>query len=436
VYQTVRYNLNGYRLTVPDGTYAVTLQFNEPHYAEAGKRVFGAKIQGRQVLTNLDIFAKVGQNRALDFSFPDTAVTNGTLRIEFTRETEYPCIAGIVIAGQTKAANQLASEPFNRKINCGGDQVAGYEADRVGDEGMAAARRNRAMPIEDFYLDFARANFGDALAEPAGKILARLDGVQLPQISDWKTGPGDLSPIRAPWSEVRKKYAFVDELATLRAQIKTPGNRERFDYWLNTYRAMAAMAEASCIRGQLDQAMTAEDYPKALAARLELAKTWQRLLSLQTALVSTPGELGTIANLERHTRRHARFLESHDDALEKALGGPLPAEAQPGKDYTGPARIIVPTVRSIIRQGEALKLPVIVLDQERPKKAALHFRRMGHGKWRELPLKHVGRAVYSVELPGAQEAMEYYLTAETVTGQQLAWPATAPKLNQTLVPLP
>ena len=34
------------------------------------------------------------------------------------------------------------------------------------------------MPIEDFYVDFARANFGDAVAEPAGKLLAQIDGVR------------------------------------------------------------------------------------------------------------------------------------------------------------------------------------------------------------------------------------------------------------------
>jgi hypothetical protein len=50
VYQHVRYNLDGYTLNVPDGNYTVTLQFNEPAYSAAGKRVFGAKIQGRQVL--------------------------------------------------------------------------------------------------------------------------------------------------------------------------------------------------------------------------------------------------------------------------------------------------------------------------------------------------------------------------------------------------
>jgi hypothetical protein len=58
---------------------------------------------------------------------------------------------------------------------------------------------------------------------------------------------------------------------------------------------------------------------------------------------------------------------------------------------------------------------------------------MGKGKWRKLPLTHVGRAVFKVELPRAREAFEYYVTADTASGQKLVWPATAPQLSQTVV---
>jgi len=121
VYQKVRYGMNGYNLTVPDGTYSVTLKFNEPHYGETGKRVFGVSIQGKPVIEKLDLFAKVGKNKALDFTFKNIEATHGALRIDFQREVEHPCIAAIVIEGKTKASNQLASEAFTRKINCGGE---------------------------------------------------------------------------------------------------------------------------------------------------------------------------------------------------------------------------------------------------------------------------------------------------------------------------
>jgi len=438
VYQTVRFNLNGYSLAVPDGTYVVTLQFNEPVYSAVGKRIFGVKIQGRQVLTNLDIFARAGRNSALDLDFPGITVPNGSLEIEFTKQVEFPCIAGIVITGQTKAGNQLAGETFTRKINCGGGQLGDYEADRTGGLATAAAPRTRAMPVADFYFDFARANFGDEIARPAGKIFAAIDGVHLPSASNWKSGPGTLTPLNRPWAEEKKHYAFVDELAALRPQIKGAGNQERFDYWLNTYRAMSLMAEARCACGLLDQTMLAVRAKKTpvaavLAQRVELAKIWSQLLTLQAAIVSTPGELGTIANLEEHTRQHEHFVEADDEELIQALGSPLPPETVPAKNYGGPARLTVPTVRTCIRPGETLQLTIIALDQQPVRQVAVNFHPLGQGSWQTNSATHVGRAIYTVKLPAAQDDFEYFISAHTAGGEELVWPATAPAMNQTVV---
>ena len=122
VYQTVRYDLTGYTLNIPDGTYTVTLQFNEPHYTAAGKRVFGAMIQDKQVVEHLDIFARVGHNKALDLSFPNIAVTDGKLRIDFTKEVEYPCIAH-----RYQRQNQ-GDQPARERIVYTQDQLWGRES--------------------------------------------------------------------------------------------------------------------------------------------------------------------------------------------------------------------------------------------------------------------------------------------------------------------
>ncbi len=443
VYQNVRYNLNAYNLTVPDGTYTVTLQFNEPHYTAAGKRVFGVSLQGRPVVTNLDVFARVGQNKALTYAFPDTAVTNGCLRVDFTPVVEFPCIAGIVVEGRTRASNQLAGEPFARRVNCGGGKAGDYEADRVAGGG-APSPRQRAMPIEAFYVDFARAHFGAAVAEPAGRLFARLDGVQLPQASDWKSGPGDLVARGEPWEQARKQYAFVDELAALRVQVKGAGNLERFDYWLNTYRGMAAMAEVCCGRGRLDRELAAvaaekdvarkrERAGEALTARMALADAWTRLLTHQTAIADTPGELGTIANLEQHTRRQRQFVEGHDKALAEALGAPLPPACTPAPAYAGPPRITVLSVRGAATPGEALTLRIIALDRQPVKGVVVKVRPLGKGDWRTLAATHAGRAVWTATLPPAADDFEYQIAAETAAGATLAWPPTAPALNQTVI---
>ena len=51
VYQTVRYDTDGYRLEVPNGIYDGEAQAGRAAYAAAGKRIFGIKLQGRPLST-------------------------------------------------------------------------------------------------------------------------------------------------------------------------------------------------------------------------------------------------------------------------------------------------------------------------------------------------------------------------------------------------
>ena len=59
-------------------------------------------------------------------------------------------------------------------------------------------------------------------------------------------------------------------------------------------------------------------------------------MSCQIATVSTPGELGTIANLEQHSRVQAEYLTGFDQVLTAALGKPLPESVHPSREYSGP----------------------------------------------------------------------------------------------------
>ena len=103
-----------------NGHYTVTLKFCEPFYKAKGKRVFGVSVQGQPLVKSLDIFAKVGQNHALDLTMKDVRVKDGSLVIDFACETEFPWIAAIAVEGKTDDSNQFPGRPFSRKINCGG----------------------------------------------------------------------------------------------------------------------------------------------------------------------------------------------------------------------------------------------------------------------------------------------------------------------------
>ncbi len=447
VYQVVRYDVDGYHYAVPDGTYTVTLKFNEPHYGEHGKRVFGVTLQGQPVIRGLDLVATVGKNKAHDRVFPGIAVTDGWLRIDFVREVELPCIAGIVVAGRSPDG-----KGFVKKVNCGGAAWKDYEADAAVPEKERGPGRDRSMPVESFYADFGRAWFGAEAGEAAGKILARIDGTRLPEPSTWKSGPGDIKDERV---DVAARYAFVGELETLRPSVRGAGNLVRFDYWLDTYRSMKAMAETGDARARLHEAMKAvaaekdgakqKDLAlKALAIRIELARAWERMVTYQVAATDTPGELGTIANLEQHNRKHQKHVEGHDAALEKALGGTLPSACRLSDAYAGPARIVVPTVRTHAEPGESLAVKAMILtpgagtgDEGAPS-GTLFWRTMGARDFEKVALKHVARRVYEARLPAVPAdaaVIEYYIESDA-DGATLRWPATAPSLCQTVVIAP
>jgi hypothetical protein len=369
----------------------------------------------------------------------------GRMRYDAADALRRGCTGLMGIHWRTK----ILSQNIAALAQAGWDQ-SWASSQRLLDNPTPEADLRRAMPADDFYRDFARAHFGDAVAESAGSILADADGFttgfnpkkpDFVATSEWAKGPGGLRSVREPWEKMRTAhYLFAEKFAALRPRVKGAGNRERFDYWMNTHNASARMMQLACLRGELDVAvekMNAAKNPaakkkaakSALALRRQLVRGWESLIRLQIQLVSTPGELGTIANLEQHSRVNNQWLTLHDKSLAAALGAPLPADCAPSRQYAGPARLIVPTVRSVANKGESLKVKIIAVDKQPVKSVVVHQRPLGKGDWQTIPAKHVARAVYEARLPAAQDDFEYYITA----GKDLVWPATAPQLNQTVV---
>lgn len=424
VYQTVRYDVNGYRIPVPNGTYKVVLQFCEPHYKEKGKRVFGVKIEGKPVIDKIDVFETAGPNRALDKAFDSVVVTDGVLDIEFTRHVELPCIAAFMVEGPG----------VSRKINCGGEAVDGYEVD--------LPQTSPHRPSKDFYLDWAQAEFGPEVAEGAAAILARVDGV-LPRPSNWIGGPGGYAPDARPWDVVNKDYAYVEEFAALAPKVTRPGCAERFNYWLCNFRFMRATAQMQCVWNEFNVALDvakkagSDDEKKqiareqALPARIRLVQVVEEAGRNLLQTVSTSGEMGTVTNLEQHT--FPGMLETPAKELEGLLGGPLPAEAMPSREYKGAPRVFVPTVRTAVIKGESLTIKAIVLAEDEPKSATLHVRDLGGKEFEAVPFKHVVRGIYETEVQGPSRDFEYYVEISFAAGPPVRWPASAPNVNQTVV---
>ena len=319
---------------------------------------------------------------------------------------------------------------------------------------------SRDLPTEDFYIDWARCQFGYAAAEPLAKLFVRLDGGygsgperkrirlrnnNLPRPSTWVHGPGGIKPDPNPWDQVKNEYQFVEEMALLRPLIKGPGNCERFDYWLNNFRYIRAVGHVSCTLSRFEEAMKkveaeennrakkklAEDL--ALPIRKELVAQVALVHSYLLATITTTGGMGNVTNWQQHVL--ANILEKPGRKLAKILGRELPADAMPSKEYTGPVRMFVPTARTNINAGEELELKAILLGAK-AKHAAVYYKPMGSaGKFSNKKLAHLGREVYSVALPAHAVASdtEYYVQIITDRGEKLQFPPTAPAINQTVV---
>jgi alpha-L-arabinofuranosidase len=130
LYQTCRYDLGGYRLAVPNGTYRVSLKFCEPHFDASGKRVCDVRIQGKTVLSAFDIHAIVGKFAAHDELFERIAVTDGQLRIDVVNRVSMACISAVVV----KSGNYV------KRINCGGPAWEDYRPDPASTVAVAHGR--------------------------------------------------------------------------------------------------------------------------------------------------------------------------------------------------------------------------------------------------------------------------------------------------------
>jgi len=415
VYQTIRYDLKGYRLPVANGKWTVRLQFCEPHYNQAGKRVFNVKVQGKTAAENLDIFGRVGKDRALDLAVSDVTVTNGWLNIEFQPVVEYPSVAGIVVEGPGR--------PW--KINCGGPAYKDYLPDWP--DLFSGSRHVRSA---DFYLDWASAEFGPKVGPKAARILTEMDG-RLPRPAQWIHGPGGIAPDPRPWRDVAPEYRFVGFLEALADDVEGAGNRARFGYWLETFRYLRAVARLRCGWAEFNKALdaakkaSAADRPaalnRALAKRIALVKQLAEVYEHLLATVSSTGELGTIANWEQHIRPD--LIDKPGAELEKLLGKPLPPEASLSAAYRGPLRIIVPAARTSFQPAEPFSLRILVLAQAVPRSVTVYWRKMGRGLWQTIKAEHVARGVYRARFP-----ME--------ASRAVLWPETAPAIPHTLVRMP
>jgi hypothetical protein len=343
-------------------------------------------------------------------------------------KTGQPCIAGIAIT----------SEEFTRKINCGGPAFEEFEADTqrtrtMGWGPQGTAHGPRGLPCEDFYQDWAIHHFGAGPGPEIGTIFAKLDG-RVPLVSHFDGGAGALWPDPRPWPDVAPEFEFIDQLEKLDPEIRGTGHRDRYTYWLNTFRHLRAQAKVCCTWSLLNRAIEEKDVPRSLALRKELTRHMGEAYRHLLAAVSTPGGLATVLNWENHVGER-RLVAPTDKRLAELLGSPVPAACLPTQRYQGEPRLIVPAVRTQLCRGEDLNLIIIVLANTQPEAVQLRWRPLGSdGDFAAVAAKHIARGVWRVTLPAEHIRDDFEYSIETTaSGGKLVFPPTAPTQNQTVV---
>jgi len=124
LYQRERYSTSSagfyYQFDCPAGIYEITMLEAETYWNGSGKRVFNAFIQGRQVLTNFDIYAAAGgMNKPLTLVFTN-AVTNSQLQVLFMPVVDNARISGLQVRKIGDVISDADSIPDWWRLACFG----------------------------------------------------------------------------------------------------------------------------------------------------------------------------------------------------------------------------------------------------------------------------------------------------------------------------
>ncbi len=329
---------------------------------------------------------------------------------------------------------------------------AGWE---LGDWESQNTPGKRDLPQLDFYMDWASAQFGKENADKIAALFSKLDGgpnemysfqANLFRTSTWMgTGPGGIFSNKQPWEEVKRNFDFLDEYANIQSSIKGGGNLERYNYWLNVFKYTRQMAEIGCLFGiqdsialmlktETNQQGKTERINELISLKNQINEKWGNMVTYLLQYAGTSGDIGTIANLELHNQEQLKLLTKYDCLISTVTGKPAP-QNELWTDYRGDSRIIVPTKRNILENGEDLRLKAIILSKNKINKVSLFYRNLGEKSFRIVQFSNVARNVYALTLTENEfegNDFEYYIEVHT-SAEKMIYPSGAPDNYQTVI---
>ena len=295
----------------------------------------------------------------------------------------------------------------------------------------------------DFYKHWCFVQFGISIANESAAIFTAIDG-KLPSVAEWYSSLKNIKLIETPWEHEQKKYVFVDQFENLLLPVKGKGNLDRYQYWLHRFKFQRTIAQLGCSIFQLSRIIenvNAENDPvrkknlvtsQAIPVRTEIARLWGEATAHLLECLRMPEEMGILSNLKNHN--YPLFIKY--DSLMTAIAGPLPLTTLPGREYKDKLRVFIPAVRTIRKNGEDLKLKIVILGWHDPSQSQLYWKPLGaSGDYKIIPMKHISGVNYEAWLPAKEienNDIEYFINV-IGKGGSATFPVTAPEMNQTVV---
>ncbi|HTF94905.1 MAG TPA: malectin [Cellvibrio sp.] len=101
LFQSELYGTFGYEIPVTNSTYSVELHFAEIYHTTSGRRSFNVAIEGKQEMSQVDLYSLIGADSAYTYTVNNVQVTDGKLNIDLTTLTDNATLAGFAIYSST-----------------------------------------------------------------------------------------------------------------------------------------------------------------------------------------------------------------------------------------------------------------------------------------------------------------------------------------------
>ena len=233
-------------------------------------------------------------------------------------------------------------------------------------------------------------------------------------------------------------FEFVSAIQEVAPKVKGAANKARFTVWQKSFEyfsqlvgvelAATRLTEATANASKLPANATVGERQLALVDALPkleaLSRAWELMTASLQQTVMSAGTLGTLATNDANMYvRNFPFNATVN--LLHAAEMDVPATALPSREYLGPARLFVRTIRTtLLKEEKTLDLTVTLLSRpasdEAEPQVTLHWRVMSAnpGPWQQVAMRRVaaGRGLFKCALAVPGEDFEWYATATATSG--------------------